>query len=219
MANGPWGNPGDVHPLRVTVKVRLGTSLAQYGFHLRSVTGDTPDLPGIADGVVTTVLPTLKLILANIDEVTSIVVTDVVSGEGVERPQTGQTGQAGQAGATLPTFVAATVVLKSSIRRRWGQGRFFLPIRGLIHQTGEILSGGGATAVGNHVAAIMGAYGPASVANSPRLINFHDHLLPTRPHKKPEPLPDVPASRYDLTSARVNPTLTALHSRRQGIGS
>lgn len=219
MAQGTWGGPSEVHPLRVTVKLRLGTSVCQFGFHLRSVVGDTPDLAGIADGAVTTISPTLVLILANVDEFTSLIVTDVVTGEGVERPQTGKTGQAGQATAILPSFTAATVVMKSQIRRRYGQGRFFLPIRGQIHSLNETLSGGGATAVGNLIAAIMGAYGPASVANAPRLINYHKLLPATRPHTGPAPLAEVPASWYDVTSMRVNPTLTALHSRRQGVGS
>jgi hypothetical protein len=212
MANGPWGADGQPVPLRATVKMRLGTSNCQFGFHLRDPLNNGTALTPIAEGIATTLLPTLKLILANIDEVTSIVLTNVVTKEGVEVPQTGQTGQAGQAGATLPTFMAATIVMKSSVRARYGQGRFFLPIRGTIHMTDNVLSGGGVTAVNNFVSAFRTAYVLPVQNTAPLAINYHAALAADRPHKSPAPLPAVPATYYDVTSVRVNPILTAIHS-------
>lgn len=220
MARGTWGGGGDPHVFQVTVRFRLGLSICQFGFKLRDALVQDNSEQEVADEVATVMSDTLHALMLDSDRV-----------EGVDAKILGQdtgayhnyVGQAGTMSGTLeyrvPTFMSANIALKSEIRKRYGQGRLFLPVRLEGHVDGDSLSTAGMTHFTGFVDALTEHFTGDTATHDLILVNAHG-ALPIRAATPGYPgRPAIPASWYDVVTVRINSLVTSLRSRKAGVGS
>lgn len=225
MAKGTWGTGAlETRVYDVSVQFRMGLSVAEWGFGLRNTTGSADLSADIRDWVAPWVQSHFRGLLTPEDRLVSLDVANVAEKTGVSfdygnLPGTG----AGGIGPTVPSMLAVVVSMKSGYRQRLGSGRFFLPVRIEGNIDGDLLSGGATTLYQQFVTDFGSEFIGTNPIGGARLANFHD-ALPERPRTgrnaagKP-PLPAVGATWYDVESLRLNTQITALKSRKAGVGS
>lgn len=220
MPRGTWGGALDPHIFKVNIRFYMGASKCQTGFKLRDVGVNDNSAQDVADQVDTVLTTAFRGILGTNDGVEGIDVTVLGSEEGGWHPVTTQTGtHTFTAGEEEPNYMAACVQLKSEIRKRYGQGRFFLPICSEDSVSGNILSTGGITRVQSIIDPITSNFTGDPVTHDLILVNAHP-LLPARGAVgTPGYRPEIPASWYDVVSLRMNNLVTMLRSRKAGVGS
>lgn len=220
MARGTWGGGGDPSIFKINILFLLGTSKCQTGFKVRDKLVQDNTAQEVADEARTQLLEPFRGLLAQTDSVLGFDVRKLGSDEGGWAPAAVGVGINNIAlGDELPNFMCCNIQLKSEIRRRYGQGRFFLPIIIEDQVTGNVLSVQGVQAMQTFVDVVVDHFMPDDVANDLALVNAHP-LLPARGAPgTPGARPEIPASWYDVTSVRVNTIVTALRSRKAGVGS
>jgi hypothetical protein len=218
MARGTWGEGGDgTSPLRVTLKVTNAATTMQVGFFLRALPPSLATLEDCANHVNTNVVDTFKECFLTTDQIRSVDVLDITTKEGFSVELDAVTGTIGTGNA--PDFTMVPISFKTGFRQRIGQGRMLFPVRGPGEIDGNVLSALGKARIGAFVTDLRNNY-LAPIAGHPwQMITAHEALLASRPHKRPEPLPAVPAEWYDVTSIRLNDRLSSLRSRKLGQGS
>ena len=146
MATGTWGGAADRHPFKVRISWTSGADTHQIGFHLRATGVTVGSAQDIATEVADWVTDDMRNLLGNDQRVQGIDVTDLVTGEGFSVSPANQFGTTSRnPGNQAPSFLCCTVSMKSGIRRRYGQGRFFFPIIVEDWTSGDILSTTGNT--------------------------------------------------------------------------
>lgn len=220
MARGTWGGGGDPSIFKINILFLLGTSKCQTGFKVRDKLIQDNTAQEVAEEARTQLQEPFRGLLANTDSILGFDVRKLGSDEGGWAPATNTVGINNIALADeLPNFMCANIQLKSEIRRRYGQGRFFLPIIIEDQVTGNVLSVQGVAAMQTFVDVVVDHFDAADVANDLGLVNAHPLLVARGAPGTPGARPEIPASWYDVTSVRVNTIVTALRSRKAGVGS
>lgn len=219
MARGTWGGTTDPNIFSVRMLFLMGTSHCQTGFKLRDVAVQDNSAQDVADEVATRLQEPLRAILAQTDSVVGVDVLKLGTDEGGWNPAETLTGANVTAAASeLPNFMACNVSLKSEIRKRYGQGRMFLP---LVHDNqvdGNVITATGLTNIASFTDQIATHFMGDPLTHDLILVNAHP-LLPARGAPgSPGARPEIPASWYDVVSIRVNTIATSLRSRKAGVG-
>lgn len=222
MARGTWGGLTDPNIFKVTFRWRSGTSHCQMGFKLRDVAVQDNTAQEVADEVSTQLNTAFRFLIRPIDALESIDVIKLGTEEGGVHqftPAEGAGGDTANAGSWLPEFLCANISLKSEIRKRYGQGRFFLPIAQENYIDTNLLNNAGVTAMNGFVNPLIEHFTGDPATHDLILVNAHPALAQRGTVGVPGYRAAIPASWYDVTAVRVNTLVTSLRSRRVGVGS
>jgi hypothetical protein len=219
MARGTWGGTTDPNIFSVRMLFLLGTSHCQIGFKLRDVGVQDNSAQDVADEVATQLQEPLRAILAQTDSVVGVDVLKMGTDEGGWNPAETTTGaNLTDTPNELPNFIAANVTLKSEIRKRYGQGRFFLPLVNDNQVNGNVITSTGLANIASFTDQLASHFMGDPLTHDLLLVNAHP-LLPARGAPgSPGARPEIPASWYDVVSIRVNTIVTGLRSRKAGVG-
>ena len=222
MADAGWGGTGDTEPRKVTVSMQLGLSRVQFGFKVRNTVVGIKTDQEIAEEVQTFMGTNLRGLLGENDSLLGVDVLNMATGSGgsVSWANTKGTLNTSSNVLTLPSYMCAVVTAKSSLRRRYGQGRFFLPVRLENQVDNDVLSGLGVSQLQGFLTAFQDAF----VMNTDTLpglnmINAHGVIPPKAATSTSPARPEVPPHWYDVTTLRLNNVVTFLRSRKAGVGS
>lgn len=220
MARGTWGGLTDPNIFRVNILFLMGVSKCQTSFKLRDVGIQDNSAQDVADEAATQLEAGFRNLLTERDTLLGFDVLKLGSEEGGWHPVTGGVGTHATAIADqVPNFIAANISLKSEIRKRYGQGRMFLPV---VHQDfidANLLNNGGQAAMQGFIDVMTEHFTGDPVTHDLILVNAHP-LLPVRGAPgQPGYRAEIPASWYDVVSLRINTIATSLRSRKAGVGS
>src|SRR5215213_4594761 len=222
MARGTWGGALDPSIFRVTIRFMRGGSHCQTSFKLRDVAVNDNSPQEVADSVANAMLGTFKGQLLVTDTVEGIDVLKLGTEEGGWHPFGPAEGQGGLgldvAGQGLPSFVAANLSLKSEIRKKYGQGRMFLPIANDNYVDGNVLNQSGVNNTNTVVNVLTQNYTGDPLTHDLILVNAHPALPQVMAPGQEGYRPAIPASWYDVVSLRLNNAVTMLRSRKLGVG-
>jgi len=215
MARGTWGDGSGESLFRVKVQFRLNGQPAQTGFHLRDIGFNTFTPQQVAEHVQPWVQNSFRTILTTTDTVEGIDVLALQTAEGGSVSFSNTTGAvAGTPQQIAPAFLMATVSLKGELRKRYGQGRMFWPVRVEDWYSLESLNTAGIPALQAVVTALTDRYLGSTITHNLRLVNVHGPI-DAKPATADHPIvPAVPASWYDVTSARLSTAISSLRSRK-----
>jgi len=221
MARGTWGGALDPNIFKVTIRFRLGTQKCQTGFKLRDVGIDDNSEQDVADEVYAQLQAEFRGLLHQSDDALESIDAQIMGRDtGYSLPATltdGTLGFGNDVGE--PTFMATVVALKSEIRKRYGQGRMFLPTVSEASVDSDVLSAAGQAIYNTFITKVTDHFTGDEVTHDLLLVNAHP-LLPA--HTNPNTgrtRPEIPASWYDVLSLRLNTVVTSLRSRKVGVGS
>jgi hypothetical protein len=219
MASGTRGGLTDQHVFKVTHRFMVAGQRQQLGYHVRdvAVNDNTPEtVANVADGWGMTNLRTLLLTQDN------YVATDVIqldSDQGFTIDHVNVVGTKSVAGvAPLPSFLAVQVALKTQRRKRYGQGRFFLPLRDENDITQDSLITTAVTAFQGVVDALTDLFMGSEVTHDLLLCNTHGIIPPKAATSTSPARPEIPPSWYDVDAVILKSAVTMLRSRKAGIG-
>jgi hypothetical protein len=220
MARGTWGGTLDPHIFKVNFLFLKGTSKCQWGFKLRDVGIQDNTAQEVADQCLSVLGNPFRTILTPRDSLLGVDVLQLGSEEGGWAPASPGVGTQDITEADeTPDFTSCAVNLKAEIRKRYGQGRFFLPIVYEGDVGGNIINNNGVIHVNNVLTPLQSNFTGDPVTHDLILVNAHP-LLPMRGTIGGAGFrPEIPASWYDVTSVRINTLVTSLRSRKAGVGS
>lgn len=218
MAEGEWGGALNTSPIKVTISYMAGLNTQQIGFHVRPVGVTTGDADEVTAAVETWVDEHFRTMLSNDDRVVRIDAVDMTSKLGHSISPSSMFGTVNNAGVKLPAYVCATVSLKGERRTRYGQGRFFLPIRSESWTTDDQLAGAGLSATQPIIDALAAAFIGNTVSGY-NLCNVHGVIAARAATSSSPARPEIPPMWHDVTSLTLNTRLTFLRSRKAGVGS
>lgn len=220
MARGTWGGALDPNVFRVKILFLLGTQKCQTGFHLRDVATNDNSAADVANEVHTQLQQTFRQLLTPRDSYDGVDVVRLGSDEGAGVTATQRTGLLNTSAANdHPTFVAGVLSLRSEIRKRYGQGRMFLPLTSDAYTDGDSINTDGLAGVQPFITALTDHFTGDPVTHDLLLVNAHG-VLPAIPPVGTKPgRPEIPASWYDVNTLRLNSLVTSLRSRKVGVGS
>ena len=219
MATGQWGTAFDRHPLQVKISWLQGTHTIQTGFYLRAAGANVANAQEAADSVWIWVNTHFRTLLTPQNRMVGVDVVDLVDRSGgVVSPANVYGTAVTSEEVRVPSFMAATVSLKSALRTRYGQGRMYFPVMGEAAISGDVLSVAAQTSYQAVITELATRF-IGNTASGYNMINVHGQLeprpaTPTRPARLP-----IPPTWYDVASVRLNIALTALRSRKAGVGS
>jgi hypothetical protein len=222
MARGTWGGLTDPNIFKVTFRFLLGTSHCQMGFKLRDVAVQDNDAQEVADQVATVLGTPFRSQLTGTDSLEMIDVVKLGTEEGgvhIFAAGSGGGTQSSDPGNKAPSFICANIALKSEIRKRYGQGRMFLPLARDEWYDGNTLIGAGSTVVNAFITPLTSNFTGDPATHDLLLVNAHPALPQRGAVGAPGYRAAIPASWYDVVSLRVNNTVTFLRSRKVGVGS
>lgn len=220
MARGTWGGTTDPHIFKCDIHFIRSGQHCQTGFHLRDVAINDNTEQEVADQVRTVLWSPFRTLLATTDTVDFVTAKILGQDTGAVAAGNAEAGtSSADAGQQVPSFMCALVTLKSEIRKRYGQGRMFFPVVAEsqidTNNASSILIGGMTTIIN----AINDNFTGDPVTHDLILVNAHGVLPPRAPTAHSPGRPEIPASWYDVVSVRLNTQLTALRSRKVGVGS
>lgn len=223
MSYGTVAGPPQQNIFRVEIQFELENAKCQTGFYLRDALLNDNDLQDVLDAVVPIADTQFRAMLMAPDLLTGVDVVRIFDKVGISHSFSSTAGSvAGGLDSTVPGFTACVLNLKGERRIKLGQGRMFLPVRFETWVTGSQVSNAGVAVINPFITAMTDAFIGNQLTGGLQLCNYHD-AKPERPTtRKGQPgpnLPAVPASYYDVTSLRLNRTLTSLGSRKLGNGS
>lgn len=220
MARGTWGGTLDPNIFKVTFRFKLGSSFCQTGFKLRDVGTNDNSAQDVADEVATQLETPFKSILKPTDSLEGIDVVRLGSEEGGWHPFSPTVGLFSMADTEeLPNFMCANISLKSEIRKRYGQGRMFLPLISETQVDGNILNSAGVARMNIVLTPLSDHFTGDPLTHDLILVNAHPALPQREAPGSPRYRPAIPASWYDVVSLRINNVATFLRSRKVGVGS
>jgi hypothetical protein len=218
MAQGPvTGETGEGTVFDIKISWTHAASRQQTGFSLRPLGPFVGTPLDVATNVDTALRTPFRGLLNNTDSYLGVDAVNVTTKVGGSISPSGIVGAS--AGAMGPGFLAAVLSLKGEQRTRQGQGRMFLPVYFEGQVDFETLTPTGQTDLGAFVEALRTNYIETGVGDVFKMVNWHPLLPADRPHKGTGSLPVIPSTWYDVTSVRLNPQVTSLRSRKQGVGS
>jgi hypothetical protein len=220
MARGTLGGALDQNVWKVNLRFQIGQEMCQTGFKLRDVAANDNDAGEVIAAVDPWVQNFFRTILMTTDKLVALDVTRLHGEEGAELLYVGVTGNiAGSEAQKQPSFLAVNVALKTSLRKRYGQGRMFWPMRDEGWQDAGILNAAGIVAFNGVVGGLTAAFSGDPVTHDLLLVNSHE-LLPARAASGGHAArPEIPPTWYDVETVKLNTVLTAIRSRKIGIGA
>ncbi len=220
MSRGTWGGTLDPSIFKVNLRFKLGSSFCQTGFKLRDVGTKDNSAQDVADEVATQLEAPFKTLLKPTDSLEGIDVIKLGSEEGGWHPFSPSVGLFSFTDAEeLPHFMCANIALKSEIRKRYGQGRMFLPLVADALVDGNILTTGGVSRMNIFLTPLQDHFTGDPVTHDLLLVNAHPALPQRAAPGAPDYRPAIPATWYDVVSVRINNVATFLRSRKVGVGS
>lgn len=220
MARGTWGGGSDPNIFKVNFRFFLGASHCQTGFKLRDAVTNDNSAQEVADEVATQLAASFRGMLGANDSLEGIDVLRLGSDEGGWHPVSPGTGTYSFAGnEETPNFLAGNISLKSEIRKRYGQGRMFLPIVSDSMVDGNVLTSGGIARFQGFLDLITDHFTGDPATHDLILVNAHPALEQRGTPGAPGYRAALPASWYDVVSLRINTVATYLRSRKVGVGS
>lgn len=220
MATGTWGPDGDAEPLNVRISFRLGTSVCQTGFKLRDSSLTPVNEQDCAEDVQAWVESAFRNIFGPLDLFLGVDVVNMVSGAGGSVSFGNIVGTQSMTPAqTLPSYVMVPLTFKSSLRRRYGQGRMFIPVRNEGFVEADVLTAGGVTGYQSVIDTLTARYLGSGASSDYTLINVHGQIPPKLATPTTPARPAVPPSWYDVQTVRLNSVVSFVRSRKQGVGS
>lgn len=220
MARGTYGGALDPNLFKVNLLFLMGTSKCQTGFKLRDVAVQDNSPQDVADQCLTLLQDPMRALLGQTDSFIGIDVLKIGTDEGAWAPSTVLPGaRIVGGGAEQPNFMSINVALKSEIRKRYGQGRMFLPT---VHQDdvdGNVLSTSGLTWPTSFVTVLQDNFMGDPATHDLILVNSHPALPQIGAPGTPGYRAALPPSWYDVVSIRINAVVTSLRSRKAGVGS
>jgi len=219
MSRGTWGGTLDPSIFKVTLRFKLGSSFCQTGFKVRDVATNDNTAQEVADECATQLEAPFKTLLKPTDSFEGIDVIKMGTEEGGWHPFSPTAGLFSFGDAEeIPHFMCANIALKSEIRKRYGQGRMFLPLVSDSLVDGNILTAGGVTRMNIFLTPLQDHF-TNPLTNDLVLVNAHPALPQRAAPGAPDYRPAIPASWYDVVSVRINNVATFLRSRKVGVGS
>lgn len=220
MARGTWGGDGDPSIFKVTYRFRLGNSICSTGYKLRDVAIQDNTAQEVAEQVRTVATESFRALLTQFDNFDGVDVVKMGSEEGGWAPLAVTGGAFPNADAdAMPNFICANVAMKSEIRKRYGQGRMFVPVVGEFDVLKNVLRPEGIARIQTWLDTLIANFMGNPATHDLIMVTAHP-LLPARGIAgQPIFRAAIPASWYDVQSLRVNPNITFLRSRKVGVGS
>lgn len=212
MATGTWGTEGGTRVFRVNVAWKRALQNCMTGFHLRDVGAGTQEPQDVVDAVVPWVNTQFIKTLHSTDDILGVDVVNLVTKEGAAHSFTNLHGTG--PGLRPPSFLTVPVSLKGSIRRRYGNGRMLWPVSSMDAYSEDSISNATATAYQAVIDDLADRFiNGGGLFDSLTLVHAHAELAAhgTRPL--------IPASWYDITSIRLNKSMSSLRRRKVGVGS
>lgn len=220
MARGTWGGALDPNIYKVSIRWQQGSGLCQTGFKVRDklVQDNTPET--VATTVWTWVNASFRTMLMNADTLLGVDALKLGTDEGFTYTPVNVHGTMNPDQSVWePGFLCANIALKAQLRKRYGQGRMFWPLRNGDWTTQETLNAVGIAAYQGVIDALVAAFGAANVGNDLGMVNAHGVLPPRAATGSRPARPEIPASWYDVDTVRLTSVVTGLKSRRAGIGA
>lgn len=211
MATGEWGGAFSQRVFRATISFERASQKCQTGFHLRDVGINTLSPEDVATEVADFATEQFAKLLQTTDRITGIDVENLVSREGHSISPSNLVGILSS--TSTPSFLTVAVALKGSIRRRYGSGRMLWPVASQTDVNVNQLSTDGVTRFTTVINDLLARFVGPAITTSMHLVHLHE-ALPALNNR-----PAIPATWYDITSARLNTTLSMLRRRRMGVGS
>lgn len=211
MATGSWGGSGDTRVFRVNVLFKKALQNCQTGFHIRDVGVNTLDPEDVADEAFTWATTQFIKTLHLVDDLIGVDVTNLATKEGFSKSASGVHGT--NTGEAAPSFLMVPVSLKGSIRRRYGNGRMLWPVSSELFIAQNVLHPDGVTVFQTVIDDFVSRFMEGPLFGTMRLVHLHGPLAPLGAR------PAVPATWYDITSVRLNTSLSSLRRRKVGVGS
>lgn len=220
MAQGTWGGGGDPNIWRVAIRFMCGGSQCQTGFKLRDVAVQDNDANEVIAPVDNWVQNFFRPLLLTADQIIAVDATRLGGEEGAELLYPNLFGTSGINPADASaSFMAVNVALKTSLRKRYGQGRMFLPFRRDQDADQNFLNNSGIAAFQGAIDGLTTAFTGDPVTHDLLLVNAHGVLPPRAATASSPARPEIPAKWYDVETVKINRTVTALRSRKAGIGA
>lgn len=220
MPRGTWGGTLDPHIFRVTIRFLIGVQRCQMGFQLRDVGTNDNSEEDVANEVRTQLENGIRGLLKTSDTLDGYDVRIRGQDTGFSLAPSATAGLNATADANAdPSFLAAVLTFKSEIRARYGQGRMFLPLTGVNQQAYNVITSTFIAQAGTLITAMTDHFTGDPVTHDLLLVNAHG-IIPARAATATRPArAEIPPSWYDVTSLRLNQIVTALRSRKVGVGS
>lgn len=218
MATGTWGPLApDYRVFRAKIQWTALGQRCQTGFHLRDmgVAGQTPLDVATAVAALANSAGFRQLLHVG-DQITSVDVVNLVTAEGHTIAPSSLMGLS--TGERAPTFIQVPAKLVGGLRKRYANGRMLLPLGSELHFQGNDVVGAGVTALDAFVTEMTTRFMDDSITGELRLVHLHE-AKPERPKATGGTLPAVPASWYDVTAIVASRAVSALRSRKAGVGS
>lgn len=220
MANGQWGGALDPNVFHVNVRFTRSGSKCQSGFYLRDRVVNDNSEQKVADTVAGVIEAGFRSFLIATDAVEGVDVVQMGTELGAWHPINPGAGTFGAGGVeNVPAFLAVNVSLKSSVRKRYGQGRMFWPISSDAWFDGDNLTAGGIARFQPVIDTMVDNFGVQDVTNDLILCNVHEAFAGRGIVGQPGYIAPRPRMYYDVISVRLNNRVTFLRSRKLGVGS
>lgn len=220
MARGLIGAVDAPNIFKVTFRFNLFDSQCQTGFKVRDLALNDNTVQNVLDVFDPWFLTNFRPLLNQADRLVALDVVKMGTEEGLEKIYNGIAGSRINGGTSIPpAFLAANISMKTQLRKRYGQGRMFWPLRDDNLFDGDKLNGAGVAAIQSVVDALLALTTGSVLTHDLRLVNTHGTLPPKAATPSRPARPEIPPSWYDVDTVRVNEPVTALRSRKIGIGA
>lgn len=220
MASGLVGAIGGSALWKVAIRFKIGQENCQTGFKLRDLAVNDNTAEDVVNAVDLWVTNFFRALLLTADQLVAVDAIKIGGEEGSEKLYPNLFGSSGiNAADGSASFMAVNVALKTSRRKRYGQGRMFLPFRRDQDADQNFLNNSGIAAFQGAVDGLTDAFSGSVLTHDLALVNVHG-ILPARAATATTPArPEIPATWYDVETVKINRTVTALRSRKAGIGA
>lgn len=220
MARGTWGGATDPNIFRCTIRYLKDGQHCQTGFYLRDVAINDNTEQDVANEIRDQLETPFRNFLRNSDGIEGFDarILGQDTGAFANPVLTNGASQTSDAEA-VPNFVAVVLTMKSEIRKRYGQGRMFLPVPSEDEIDGNQLSVFGHQTTDPFVTALTDHFTGDPLTHDLLLVNAHGTLPARAPTPTTPGRPEIPPSWYDVVSLRLNTILSSLRSRKVGVGS
>jgi hypothetical protein len=210
----------DPNIFKVRIRFQIGQNQCETGFKLRDVATQDNTPATVSATVEPWAHTNFRTLLNSDDTLVAVDVLKMGTDEGHEHLFINEHGTRDDgAGALVPSFLAVNISMKTQLRKRYGQGRMFWPIRAESQVQQDSIAPGAIAGFQGVLDALTGLFTGDPITHDLILVNTHGILPPRAAHGSTPARPEIPASWYDVESFKVNLPLTSLRSRKVGIGA
>ena len=221
MARGTWGGALDQNVFKCNIRFQIGNNHCQTGFKVRDVAVNDNTPEDVSAPVVLWANDHFKNLLLGSDLLVAVDILKLGTDEGFTHNFAAGTVGTMSSGSFSPepSFLASNISLKTQLRKRYGQGRMFWPVRGEEWVTGDLLNGPGIAAHQGVLDALATAFTGSTTTHDLLLCNAHGPIAARAATTSAPERAAIAPSWYDVESLRLNTTVTSIKSRRIGIGN